>query len=131
MKSPLLAAVCLIALGACTVETLETYQPVTATAVSQNDLAECRAIATAAEADYRKRQNDALVGNLIVGVLVGAAVGNAVGGNSDWTAYGAATGAAQGVAATDTELAHGGPRRIMDRCLANRGHTILSDLGRG
>ena len=34
-------------------------------------------------------------------------------------------------AATDTELARGGPRRIIDRCLIGRGHRILSDIGRG
>lgn len=62
---------------------------------------------------------------------IGAVVGQAVGGNSDWTAYGAAHGAAAGAASTDTELARGGPRRIVDRCLASRGHAVLSDAGRG
>ena len=41
------------------------------------------------------------------------------------------TGAAAGAAATDTELAVGGPRRIIDRCMTQRGHVVLNDLGAG
>ena len=129
-----LAAATAAALSACAApEQLSEYRPIVdAGGVAfEADLAHCRAIATAAEADYRKRQNDAMAANLIVGVLAGAALGNAIGGNSDWTAYGAVNGAAAGVASVDTELAHGGPRRVIDRCLLGRGHRVLSDVGVG
>lgn len=128
------AALAVASLAACaTPETLAEYRPVADAAgpAYDRDLAECRAIATAAEADYRKRQSDEMAANIIGGLLVGALVGQAIGGTGDWTAYGAAHGAAAGVASTDTELAHGGPRRVIDRCLAGRGHRVLSDLGRG
>lgn len=120
-------------LSGCTVATLDEYQPVTDRPGPgyATDLAECRAIAMAAEADYRKRQSDEMAANLIGGLLVGALVGQAIGGTGDWTVYGAAHGAAAGAASTDTELAHGGPRRIVDRCLAGRGYAVLSDAGRG
>jgi hypothetical protein len=62
----------------------------------------------------------------LVGALVGAAIGN-----SDTAGAGALYGGAAGAASTDTELATGGPRRIIDRCMAGRGHKVLSDLGRG
>ena len=120
-------------LSGCTVATLDEYQPVTDRPGPRYaaDLSECRAIAKQAEADYQRRQNDAMAANIVAGLIIGAVVGQAVGGNSDWTAYGAAHGAAAGAASTDTELAHGGPRRIVDRCLAGRGYAVLSDAGRG
>ncbi|MTH61134.1 glycine zipper family protein [Paracoccus litorisediminis] len=125
-----------LALSACAAPTLEEYRPVTDTtgpnaARLESDLAQCRAIATQAEADYKKRQSDEMAGRLVAGLIVGAIAGQAIGGNSSATAYGAAAGATSGVASTDTELAHGGPRRIIDRCLTERGHTVLSDLGKG
>lgn len=137
MKTTILALALLspFALVACgePPKPLQEYRPI-ADAVGptfEADLAYCRAIATAAEAQYLKRQNDEMAGRLVAGLLIGAVVGQAVGGNSDWTAYGAANGAASGAASVDTELAQGGPRRIVDRCLAGRGHRILSDAGRG
>lgn len=135
IRKLMLALPCL-ALAACETPTLDEYRPVTdpATGVSakyEGDLAQCQAIAKQAEVDYQKRQQGEMVGRLLVGALVGAAVGQAVGGNSDWTAYGAAHGATAGAVSTDTELAHGGPRRIIDRCMEGRGHRVLSDLGRG
>ena len=132
MKYPSLILVALLT-SACTVETLDQYQPVVDRPgpTYAQDLTQCQALAQKAEADYQRKQSNAMLGNILVGAVTGAMVGNAVGGNSDWTTYGAASGVASGVAATDTELAHGGPRRIIDRCLASRGHTVLSDLGRG
>jgi hypothetical protein len=125
-----------VALAGCSVQTLDDYRPVTDPGAKsakryEADLTACRAIAKQAEADYLKRQNDAMAANLISGLLVGAMVGAAVGGNSDWAAYGAANGAAAGALSTDTELAQGGPRRIIDRCMYERGHRVLSDLGSG
>lgn len=122
------------AMAACTApETLTEYRPVVDASGAQYeaDLAQCQAIATQAEAEYKRKQSEEMAANVIAGLLVGAVVGQAVGGNSNWTAYGAANGAAAGAASTDTELAHGGPRRVIDRCLAGRGHRVLSDLGRG
>lgn len=69
--------------------------------------------------------------NMMAGILLGAVAGAAIGDSGNYAAAGAAYGAGAGVAATDTELAQGGPRRIIDRCMADRGHTILNDLGRG
>ena len=48
-------------------------------------------------------------------------------------AYGAASGMAAGAANNDytQDLVKFGPRRIVDRCMADRGHTILNDIGRG
>ena len=131
---PTLAFAAALSLAACAApEQLAEYRPVADAGgpAFERDLAHCRAIATQAEAEYLRRQNAETGANIITGLLVGAVVGQAVGGNSDWTAYGAASGAASGISATDTELAHGGPRRIVDRCLAGRGHRVLSDIGRG
>ena len=69
-----------------------------------------------------------MAANILVGVIGGAVIGNAYGHNGG---YGAAYGAAAGAAATDTDLAANGPARIIDRCLAGRGHNVLSDLGKG
>lgn len=122
-------------LAAC-VTPLEEYRPVTdpnarTAARYEKDLSDCYKIAKQAEADYQKRQQEELGANLLAGLIVGALVGAAVGDSGDWAAYGAATGAAAGVAETDFELAHGGPRRIIDRCMTSRGHVVLSDLGSG
>ena len=121
-------------MAACTApETLAEYRPVVdrPNAAYASDLSQCQALAQNAEAEYKRKQGQEMAGRLIGGLIIGAIAGQAVGGNSDWTAYGAAHGAAAGAASTDTELAHGGPRRIVDRCLAGRGHRVLSDLGRG
>lgn len=129
-----LALAALPILAACAApQTLDEYRPVVdgAGPAYEADLSQCRSIATQAEADYQKRQQQEMGANIVAGLLVGALVGQAVGGNGDWTAYGAAHGAAAGAVATDTELAHGGPRRIIDRCMAGRGHRVISDLGRG
>lgn len=122
-----------LGLGACATQDLAEYRPVVDASGPgyERDLAECRVIALNAEAEYRERQQAEMGANLFAGLLVGALAGQAIGGNSGYTAAGAAYGAGAGLAATDTELAHGGPRRIIDRCLAGRGHRVLSDLGRG
>jgi len=135
MKLRILPVVTLCALSGC-VQTLEEYRPVVDSGASnsgryERDLAACYSIAKKAEAEYQKRQQDELGANLIAGVLAGALVGAAVGDNSDWAKTGAVYGAAAGAANTDTEMAVGGPRRIIDRCMTDRGHRILSDFGRG
>jgi hypothetical protein len=112
---PLLAAAC---------EPLPAYQPV----VDQpgrnypTDLAQCQALGQAAETKYLKEQQNQMMAGMLVGALVGAAIGG-----DDNVAYGAAAGLAN----TDVEQAYGGPRRIIDRCLAGRGYRVVSDLGAG
>ena len=135
MKLRILPVVTLCALSGC-VQTLEEYRPVVDSGATnsvryERDLAACYSIAKKAEAEYQKRQQDELGANLIAGVLAGALVGAAVGDNSDWAKTGAVYGAAAGAANTDTEMAVGGPRRIIDRCMTDRGHRILSDFGKG
>ena len=56
-----------------------------------------------------------------------------IGGNSEWTGIGAGAGMASGAGlahqmATDPA---GASKRIIDRCMAGRGHNILNDLGAG
>lgn len=123
-------------LSACVQQPLTEYRPVvdpskSSPAKFEKDLTACRNIALQAEAEYKKRQDEELAGNLMAGILIGAIAGAAVGDSGNYAAAGAAYGAAAGAAATDTELAKGGPRRIVDRCMAERGHAILNDLGRG
>lgn len=115
--------------------TLPTYAPVVDPGAPNAhrypaDLKQCQLLAQQAEQKYIEEQNAELGANIVGGILVGALLGAAV-GNSDTAGWGAGYGAASGIAATDFETAHGGPRRIIDRCLAGRGHQPLSDLGRG
>ncbi len=125
----------LMALGACSQPTLEQYRPVTdpygpRSATYERDLNMCYSVAKRAEGSYRQQRNAEMGTNVAVGAIGGALIGAAF-GNSDWAAIGATYGAASGVATTNTELARGGPRRIIDRCMADRGHRIYSDFGRG
>lgn len=120
-----------IGLTACTTETLAGYEPIVDRPGRgyQTDLDQCRALAATAEAKYTRQMGDQMAANILIGALTGAVIGNSNGGN-----YGgelAAYGALSAIAATDTEQAYGGPRRIIDRCLAARGHAVLSDIGRG
>ena len=134
MRSLLITAIAAVSLSGC-MPTLEEYRPVVdASAKNSNryesDLTACYDVAKQAEAAYQKRQQEEMGANLVAGLLVGALVGAAI-GNSDTAGTGALYGGAAGAASTDTELATGGPRRIIDRCMAGRGHKVLSDLGRG
>lgn len=133
---PLFALVTVLTLSACVQETLTDYRPVvdpskSSPAKFEKDLVACRNIGLAAEADYKKRQEAEMGQKLIAGLIMGAIVGAAVGDSGNYAAAGAAYGGAAGVASTDTELAQGGPRRIIDRCMTERGHGVLSDLGKG
>lgn len=123
-------------------EQLTDYRPVvdpgrTNAAKFESDLVACRNIAVTVEADYKKKQTDQMVAGLIAGALVGAATGAVVGNNTgyknDYILAGTAAGAAGGAASTDYsyDLVKFGPRRIVDRCMADRGHSILNDPGRG
>ena len=129
-------------LSSCGVEPLVEYTPITdpyktnMTAFNK-DLIECRSIALTVEADYQKRQQEQALQNALAGALAGALTGAIVGSGSDYrselTAYGAAAGASAGMANTDYthDLVKYGPRRVVDRCMINRGHELLNDAGRG
>lgn len=103
----------------------------------QSDLVQCRGIAADVKVEYDRQASKQAVGNIVAGALAGAIVGAAVGTNTsyqnDLVASGAASGAAAGAAASGQyyELARFGPNRIIDRCMANRGYNVLSDLGAG
>lgn len=132
-----------LSLAACAqVEPLSEYRPVVDPARTNKvrfdrDLEACRTVALQVEADYKKRQQEQLGANLMTGLLVGAITGAVVGSGSNYqgemAAYGAASGMAAGAAANDytQDLVKFGPRRIVDRCMAERGHKILNDIGRG
>lgn len=121
-----------LSLAACTAPaTLQTYAPVVDRPGPRYaaDLEDCRALAVTAQDEYNNRLAADMAANLITGALMGAALGSAYGGQ--YTRSSAAYGAAAGLASTDTDLATHGPQRIVDRCLAGRGHRIVSDMGRG
>lgn len=130
----------LCALAACApVPTLQDYRPTvdpgrTNMKKFEADLGECRTIAEQLQADYEKRQADDMALNILSGIVAGAIVGNVYGShaNND-AARGAAIGAVAGAASSDytDDLVKYGPQRVIDRCLAGRGYTILNDLGRG
>lgn len=131
----LFTCVFISALAGCVQEPLTEYRPVVDPAKSspakfERDLAACRNVGLSAEAAYKQRQEKEMAQKMMAGILLGAIAGAAV-GDSSTAAAGAAYGAGAGAAATDTELAQGGPRRIIDRCMADRGHTVLNDIGRG
>jgi uncharacterized protein YcfJ len=139
MKLKMLA-VALVALSACTPPpTLDDYRPVVDPAKTNSkkfeaDLTACRGIAKSAEADYTQRAQQEAQNQMVAGLLIGAIAGAAVGGNGQSTAAGAAYGGAVGAAAEGDythDLVTYGPRRIVDRCMTERGHVILSDIGRG
>ena len=128
--------------GCVGVEPLTEYRPIveperTNMPRYERDLEACRAVAVQVEADYRQRQQEQMGANLMAGLLVGALTGAVVGSGSGYqselTAYGAVSGMAAGAATNDYshDLVTFGPRRIVDRCMAERGHAILNDIGRG
>jgi uncharacterized protein YcfJ len=135
-------SILLFGLAACAPPNLADYRPVVDPSTTnmpkfESDLVQCRSIAVEARANYERQASAQAMNNLLVGAVAGAAVGSAVGAGSTYrgelTAYGAASGAAAGAAssASAQELARFGPNRIIDRCMANRGHVLLNDLGLG
>ncbi len=128
--------------GCAELEPLTEYRPVvdperTNMPRFERDLKACRAVALQVEADYRQRQQEQMGANIMAGLVLGAITGAVVGGGTNYqgelAAYGAASGMAAGAAANDYthDLVTYGPRRVVDRCMAERGHTILNDIGRG
>lgn len=122
---------------------LQEYTPIIDTAgldqaQFEYDLSQCRTLAERVQEEYRAEQQNKALGNAIAGAIVGVALGAAVGSVSADAGAGAlvggATGAAVGAAnanAENQELIEDQPRRILDRCMKNRGYAILNDVGRG
>jgi uncharacterized protein YcfJ len=143
MKTRALGLAAALAVSGCAeLEPLTEYRPIvdperTNMPRFERDLEACRAVAVQVEADYSKRQQEQMGANIMTGLLVGAITGAVVGGGTNYqgelVAYGAASGMAAGAATNDYthDLVTYGPRRIVDRCMAERGHAILNDIGRG
>jgi len=120
---------------ACAVAPLETYEPVVDhysvdPVQYSRDIAECQSVAAQAMAQAIQRRDAEMAPNILTGLLIGAAISNASGIGSetrkDSTKQGAVFGALAGVAESDEDVKLG-PRRIMDRCIANRGYALLND----
>jgi len=135
---------CLVAAGCQDVAPLAEYRPIVDpgrvdVASYETDLSECRNLALNVESEYRQRRQQELGQNLAAGIVAGAITGAIVGNNTygghhqpNFITYGALAGAAAGVEAGDytSDFVRYGPRRVVDRCMNNRGHELLNDIGR-
>ncbi|MCC6864516.1 MAG: glycine zipper family protein [Rhodobacteraceae bacterium] len=121
---------------------LTEYRPVvdrerTNMAQFESDLDTCRTIAMQVEANYSKRHNKQMTTN-IIGGLLGGAIGGLIFGiviNDPMSIVGGAIYGGISGATKESDYTHDllefGPQRIVDRCMTERGHTILNDIGRG
>ena len=111
-----------LAAAACT-PPMATYEPIVDRPgpAYARDLAECQNLGQRAQNEYQSRAANQAIAGAILGGLLGAAIGN-----SDTALAGAAIGSTGGLDEVDA-----GPNRVVDRCLAGRGYTVVSDLGRG
>ena len=79
----------------------------------------------------KQRQDALMAPNILTGFLIGATIGNAseIGSETrkDTTKQGAVFGALAGAVESGDDVKLG-PRRIMDRCIANRGYDLLNDI---
>ena len=87
-------------------------------------------IATQAEAALKQQHDEQLGRNILAGAVISTVIGSAAGfgtaNSSDNALKGAVFGALAGT--TDsTEHIKLGPRRIMDRCIANRGYDLSNN----
>ena len=103
------------------------YRPVvdsynTDMAAYEADRGQCVAVAMQAQAEYERQQRLKRESNMTIGLIVGAIAGAAVG-----VTLGALEG---GPGETDYDPVTS-PRKIVDRCMKNRGYDILSDMGKG
>ena len=138
---PGLAAAASLSLAACGYQpSLSDYRPVvdsytTDMAAYEADRGQCVSVALQAQAEYERwqraqRESNLTIG-LIVGAIAGAAVGSATGDAGDGAIVGGTLGALEGgLAETDYDPVTS-PRKIVDRCMKNRGYKVLSDLGKG
>ena len=117
-----------LTLAACGYQpSLGDYRPVvesynTDMAAYEADRGQCVAVAMQAQAEYERQQRLKRESNMTIGLIVGAIAGAAVAGT-----LGALEG---GLAETDYDPVTS-PRKIVDRCMKNRGYDILSDMGKG
>jgi uncharacterized protein YcfJ len=101
----------------------------------QADLAQCRQIADAAQRRLFTERNEQIYQEALAGAAVGAVIGAAAGSLGGNAGRGAAIGAGVGAAAGpgdpayDYQVIVAQPRRIVDRCMANRGYAVLNDSG--
>lgn len=105
------------------------------------DLEACRVLGLKAQARY-KAQREKEVGEAVAASLIGAALGAGGGallsdrpsrGAGQGAIVGGAIGAAAGGTGVDytRDIAKFGPTVIVDRCMQNRGYTLLSNPGLG
>ena len=119
---------------------LSDYRPVvdsftTDMAAYETDRGQCVSVALQAQAEYERQQKAQRESNMAIGLIVGAIAGAAIGSASvdagDGAIVGGTMGALEGgLAETDYDPVTS-PRKIVDRCMKNRGYDILSDLGKG
>ena len=81
-------------------------------------------------AQAKQRRDAQMAPNILTGLLIGATIGNASGIGSDTrqdsTKQGAVFGTLAGAADGGGHVKLG-QRRIIDRCMANRGYDLLND----
>ena len=119
---------------------LSSYRPVvdshtTDMTAYEADRGQCVGVALQAQAEYERQQKAQRQSNLTIGVVIGAiagaAIGSVTGDAGDGAVVGATMGALEGgLAETDYDPVTS-PRKIVDRCMKNRGYDILSDMGKG
>ena len=113
-----------VTLAACGYQpSLSDYRPVvdshtTDMSAYEADRGQCVGIALQAQAEYARQQKAQRDSNLTIGLIVGAVAGGTLGALEG------------GLAETDYDPVTS-PRKIVDRCMKNRGYDILSDLGKG
>lgn len=105
------------------------------------DLSQCRTLASQAQKKYliqREKEQSDMVASMIVGAAIGAAIGNSMDSNDDSsTTIGAIYGAGVGASVQaegngyDRLMVKFGPTAVVDRCMVNRGYTVLSTEGLG
>jgi outer membrane lipoprotein SlyB len=119
---------------------LSDYRPVvdsftTDMAAYEVDRGQCVTIGLQAQVEYERqkkaqRESNMTIG-LIVGAIAGAAVGSVSGDAGDGAVVGGTFGALEGGLAETGYDPVTSPRKIVDRCMKNRGYDILSDMGKG
>ena len=119
---------------------LSDYRPVvdsytTDMAAYETDRGQCVSVALQAQAEYERQQREKRESNMTIGLIVGAIAGAAIGSTSgdagDGAIVGGTMGALEGGLAETEYDPVTSPRKIVDRCMKNRGYEILSDMGKG
>ena len=120
--------------ASCGVESVLDYTPVAETyntniTAFNKDLEQCRKIASKVEADYKKNREEMAIQKILVGGLLGTVTGAIISsGTAQIASLGGLMGAGSGVVITEYnyyQLAEFGPRRVVDRCMTERGHKVL------